>query len=305
MKIDFLIVGQGIAGSMLCHFLLQAGKNVLVVDDGHKHAASPASLGLLNPITGRNLNKAWNADVLLPFAKKTYQEFEQLLGQDFYREINSVRLFIDEKQQKRWQKKKDAPEIQPHIVALIHENPCLGQIQNPFGGVEIRGSAQVENKKLLHSYREFLVENGAFTQTTVDAGAIILADSEAKWQHVTAANIIFCDGYKSAKNPFFDWLPLFPNKGEALLAKIPNLDIDKIINRGFFIAPNGDGRYRIGATHNWSEIDNKPTERGKEELLTKLSSILESSCKILAHEAGVRPNSSDRKPIIGLHPKHP
>ena len=55
MRTDFLIVGQGVAGSLLAWFLLHAGKSVVVVDDGHKHAASITSLGLINPVIGVRL----------------------------------------------------------------------------------------------------------------------------------------------------------------------------------------------------------------------------------------------------------
>jgi glycine/D-amino acid oxidase-like deaminating enzyme len=305
MNVDYLIVGQGIAGSMLSCFLLQAGKKVLVVDDGHKGAASPVSLGLLNPITGRNLNKAWKADMLLPFAKKTYQALEEKLGLKCYREINSLRLFIDEKQQQRWQKKKDAPEIRPHVVAPIAENPYLGKIVNLYGGVEITGSALVDNKKMLKSYRDDLIGQGAYLQDSVEASKISMGEQEIKWKHIIAAKMIFCDGYKAAQNPFFDWLPVSPNKGEALLVQIPDLTLDKIINKNFFVAPYGDGLFRIGATHNWTEVDNLPSEKGKDELLKKLADAIRLPCKINLHEAGVRPTSSDRKPIIGLHPKYP
>ena len=305
MKIDYFIVGQGIAGSMLSYFLLQAGQKVLVVDDAHESAASPVSLGLLNPITGRNLNKTWKADFLLPFARETYQEIEQLLGQDFYRETNSLRLFSDEKQQKRWQKKKDAREIQPHIVGPIIEDPYAGEVKNPFGGVEIRGSAQVDNKKLLAGYRDFLIESDAYLRHSIELSEISMDSPKIEYKQIAATKMIFCEGYKTTKNPLFARLPISPNKGEALLLEMPDLQIGKTINRNFFIVPYSGGLCRVGATHNWSEIDNLPSEKGKQELLTKLSGILELPFKIIAHEAGVRPSSSDRKPIIGLHPQYP
>lgn len=305
MKVEHLIVGQGIAGSMLSYFLLQAGKKVLVVDDGHKSAASPVSLGLLNPITGRNLNRAWKAEILLPFAKETYRELEKKLDQIFYRKINSLRIFLDEKQQQRWQKKQNQPEIKQYIVEPINENPLSGKIQNPFGGVEMSGSAQVDNKKLLRRYREYLIAQNAFQEANVDVGEIDLSESGVKWQHITAAKIIFCDGYKAATNPFFDWLPFSPNKGEALIARIPDFDLGKIINRSFFVAPHEGDLFRVGATHNWKEHDNLPSEKGKEELTTKLLNLVRLPYEITTHEAGVRPTSRDFKPIIGLHPKHP
>jgi len=51
MMIDFLIVGQGLAGSLLAWELIQRGCSVLVVDKGEENASQVAA-GLINPVTG-------------------------------------------------------------------------------------------------------------------------------------------------------------------------------------------------------------------------------------------------------------
>ncbi|HWB65164.1 MAG TPA: FAD-dependent oxidoreductase, partial [Chitinophagales bacterium] len=68
---DFIIVGQGIAGSMLSWFLLRAGQKVLVIDKYNPSSASNIAAGISNPITGRRFVKTWLADEILPFAAQT------------------------------------------------------------------------------------------------------------------------------------------------------------------------------------------------------------------------------------------
>ncbi|MBK9401089.1 MAG: hypothetical protein IPN36_09585 [Bacteroidetes bacterium] len=63
---DYILRGQGIAGSLLAWFLLQAGKRVLVVDPVRKNTCSKIAAGLIHPVTGRRIVKSWNADVFIP-----------------------------------------------------------------------------------------------------------------------------------------------------------------------------------------------------------------------------------------------
>lgn len=305
LKFDFVIIGQGVAGSLLSWFLLQAGKRVLVVDDGHKHAASITSLGLLNPVIGLRLNKAWRAETLLPFARQTYRQLEQKLNASFCRDVNSLRLFIDKKQRQRWQKKKDAPELQPYIGADIEGDPCNGQIANPHGGVEIKGSASIDTAAFITACRDFLIGQNAYRTGTFSSDDLQFDGERVCWQNVEAAKIIFCDGWRATQNRYFQWLPFSPDKGECLELEIPGLGLGKILNRGFFLAPARGDRYRLGATHDHSTFDNIPTETAKAELLAKLKGIVPAPTRVLAHQAGVRPASQDRKPILGLHPQHP
>ena len=57
MNVDYLVIGQGIAGTWLSYFLLKQGKSVLVIDQWDEHSASHVASGIINPITGRNFVK--------------------------------------------------------------------------------------------------------------------------------------------------------------------------------------------------------------------------------------------------------
>jgi len=63
---DYIIIGQGIAGTVLSHELLKAGKKVLVVDNGFTTSSSMMAAGMWNPILFRKLKKSWKAEELLP-----------------------------------------------------------------------------------------------------------------------------------------------------------------------------------------------------------------------------------------------
>ena len=66
MKVEVVIIGQGIAGSTLALQLLNRGIEFVILDEGSTTGASAVSSGLINPITGRKFVKSWMIDELLP-----------------------------------------------------------------------------------------------------------------------------------------------------------------------------------------------------------------------------------------------
>lgn len=68
--------------------------------------------------------------------------------------------------------------------------------------------------------------------------------------------------------------------------------------------PLGNQLFKVGATYEWDQLNDIPSEEGKFELTKKLNSIISSPYNIVSHDAGVRPSVIDRRPVIGAHPKH-
>lgn len=66
-EFDYLIIGQGLAGSILGYTLLERGKKVLVLDEPKFQNCSKIAAGICNPITGRNLVKHGNTKNYLIF----------------------------------------------------------------------------------------------------------------------------------------------------------------------------------------------------------------------------------------------
>jgi flavin-dependent dehydrogenase len=77
METDFLIVGQGLAGTVLSFRLMQLGQKVMVFDTPEQNKSSRVAAGLYNPITGNQMVKTWNADGLFPEIVPTYRQLEQ------------------------------------------------------------------------------------------------------------------------------------------------------------------------------------------------------------------------------------
>ena len=76
MEIDFLLIGQGLAGSALGYRLKKAGFKIKLLDQPDLNQSTKIAAGLYNPVTGRKMVKTWNADQLFPEIEPFYQELE-------------------------------------------------------------------------------------------------------------------------------------------------------------------------------------------------------------------------------------
>jgi glycine/D-amino acid oxidase-like deaminating enzyme len=103
-------------------------------------------------------------------------------------------------------------------------------------------------------------------------------------------------------NPWFNHLPLDGVKGELIIIKAPDLQLDQMVNSSVFILPLGEDVYKVGATYNWDDKSNSPTQDGLEELILKLKEVINCEFELLHHYAGIRPTVKDRKPLVGTHP---
>src|SRR6056297_1929821 len=91
-RVNFLIVGQGLAGATLAHELIQRKKSVLVIDQFHPSSASRVAAGLFNPFVFKWITKSWKAGELIPQLLKTYGDFELLLQKPLLHQNGIVRV---------------------------------------------------------------------------------------------------------------------------------------------------------------------------------------------------------------------
>lgn len=302
----YLIVGQGIAGTLLTYFLLQNGQNVIVIDNFHQNAASKAAAGIINPITGRHYIKSWKIDELLPFAQQTYQELENLLQIQFYNKRNVIRTFANPKEENDWLTHSIEPGYQKYIADRADIGNYKDKTNPAFGYGEVLQGAQVHLPVLISQFRNFLISKKYLIEEVFDFEQLILAKQGIRYKNITADKLIFCEGIKAKENPYFNYLPFHGDKGEALIVRIPNAHFEKILKQQIFIVPLGnDNLYWVGATNHARFNDESPSKEGKNYLLKHLQNLLQIPFEIIDHVSAVRPTVRDRRPFLGLHPQFP
>lgn len=301
-----LIVGQGIAGTLLTHFLLQAGGEVLVIDDAHQGASSRAAAGVINPITGRHYVKSWRVDELLPFARQTYQALEQQLGSRFYHERHVLRTMSSPKEVNDWSLRTLEPNYAPYIAEDAEPGAYARHTTPPLAYGEVLQGAQVNLPLLIQRYQHFLAQENCLQLEWFDFAQLVIQSDGIRYKNHTADRIIFCDGAKAKTNPFFCYLPFHGDKGEALIVRIPGARFEKILKQQIFIVPLGaDDLYWVGATYQRHFANDQPSEYGLNFLQEHLNAVLNIPYEIVEHWAAIRPTVRDRRPLLGLHPRFP
>jgi len=153
MNIDFLIIGQGLAGSLLAWQLIQHGHKVIIIDNGLENASQVAA-GLINPVTGMRFVKSADIDTLLPVAKQLYTELADFFQQDFYIEKPMLRIFNSDKERINCEKRAINPDYQ---LYLGDTHRIINPLNTPFGAVTQRQTGYLLTRPLLRCLTDFFI----------------------------------------------------------------------------------------------------------------------------------------------------
>lgn len=300
--IDYLIVGCGLAGISFAEEALQNNKTILVIDNDSQSSSKVAG-GLYNPVILKRFSEVWEAQSQLITMNSFYAQLKFRIATQFDFKMPIFRKFFSIEEQNNWFLASDKPALAPFLSNQLHFKEYKG-ISAPFGYGEVLHTGYVDTSLLLSTYRNYLIQNNWFQQDSFEYDSIIFKETGIQYKDFQAKHIIFAEGFGLHANPFFNQLPLDGTKGELFIIKAPNLDLDVIINTSVFILPLGNDLFKVGATYNWKEKTDLPTEEGKSELMERIQEIISCDFEIISHFAGVRPTVRDRRPLVGTHAIH-
>ena len=334
--LNFLIIGQGLAGTLTGYRLEQAGHTVHYADAPGQTAASDVAAGIVNPITGRRFVKSWMIDELVPRAKALYEELEQLLGRKIWYEQPLIRTLYNRGDLNDWQ----ARSADAGYAAYMEDHPATGSIPTltapVFAYAGVRHAARVDVSGLVLAVRKKLAQEGRLITEKIDyariapllgaaspppdpgpvrhalvphsssgggaaAGAKMVSERQHHYDHV-----ICCEGWRARYNPYFNYLPHGGNKGEVLIVKTKAPVLDRMFKHRVFLVPLANDTYWVGATSENQFADDAPTPSNYNFLKDRLAEILTGTeYEFIGHRAAVRPTVKDRRMFIGQHPEMP
>lgn len=297
--VDYIIVGCGLAGISFAEQALN-NNNTIVVFDNDSQKSSRIAGGLYNPVILKRFSEVWQAEEQLIEMKRFYKKVEDKLAIQFDFPKPILRKFFSIEEQNNWFAASDKRGLAPFLSPKLVTKKYSG-IDSPYNYGEVLHTGYVDTASLLKEYKKYLENSNSIRYEAFDYSSLKIDTDTVTYNGITAKHIVFAEGFGIHQNPFFSFLPVDGTKGELFIIEADDLKLDVILNTSVFILPLGANRYKVGATYNWKDKTDLPTEEGKLELLERIREIIDCDFKIIEHFAGVRPTVYDRRPLIGTH----
>ncbi len=299
----YLIIGQGLAGSILSCMFEEAGIDFMCADMPGFSKCSLVAAGVYNPISLKRMIFTEKAELALPVAEEFYRKQELLSGMTMFHEVPMVKFFGEEQEKKHWLEKAHSL-LKGYISDEILTNAYGPGFKHQHGYAKIVRAGYLNVLAFLAATNQRLQKQerllgGVFDHRTLQV------EQKIKWRGIQFDKVVFCEGHLIRKNPRFSFVEMKPVKGEILQVKIPGLNLFEIINKGVYIVPLGSDLYKVGSTYEWEDLSEKPTQEARQKLEKQLGEILDLPFEVLDQDAGIRPAVIDRRPVIGTHPDDP
>ncbi len=301
-KLDYIVVGFGLAGMAFCDQLERHNKS-FVVFDANLPSASKVAAGLINPVILKRYTIPWKGDEQFDAALSFFKSVSDKLGIDFVDVLAIHKVFSSAEDQNNWFEASDKPILNRFLSDELIKSSDT--VKAPYGKGLVLESVRIQITDLLKAYAERLRSKNSFIAASFDYDQLKIFDSGlVQYEDFQAKHIVFAEGFGLKNNPFFNRLPLVGNKGEYLIVKASELQIQVAVKSTFFIIPLGDDLYKVGATFNWEDKDSEPSQSSLKELRAYLDKILKCTYEVVDQQAGVRPTTGDRRPLLGKHPQY-
>ena len=303
MKVDCIIVGQGVSGSFLSWYLIKAGKKVVVIDGSQPYSASKVASGVINPVTGRRIVSTWMIETLLPFALEAYTEFGKNLGASIISQKNILDFHPTPQMKLAFDKRQ--PVESKYLRYPENEKQYKQYFDYPFGAGEINTCYLIDLNLLLSGWRNKLKEQGNLLEEVFDVNELSFSDTRfVRYKNISAEKTIFCDGTKGFDSPYFNLLPYAKNKGEVVIVEIKGLPRTNIYKHGLSLVPWKNDLWWVGSTYEWNFKDLLPSVAFRKNVEQLLRHWIKLPFEIVDHIASERPANLERRPFVGFHPKY-
>ncbi|MFI1771995.1 NAD(P)/FAD-dependent oxidoreductase [Thalassobellus citreus] len=299
MNVDYIIVGIGLAGISFCEQLKANNKSFIVFDDKSQQSSTVAG-GLYNPVVLKRFTSVWKSKEQLGIALPMYKRLEEVLNVKLDYKTPVYRKFASLEEQNDWFAASDKPKLTEYLSTDIIKNENES-ITASFGFGKVLKTGRIDVKTLMNAYKFDLLKKNLFFEESFNYDDLKVEEDTIRYKNITSKYIVFAEGFGVVKNPYFNKLPLVPTKGELLVIHAPKLKIDYVLKAGVFLIPLGNDLYIVGATYEWEDTTNKTTVKAKEELLSKLDTLISCNYKVVKQVAGIRPTVKDRRPLVGQH----
>ncbi|MAQ47440.1 MAG: hypothetical protein CMD27_00985 [Flavobacteriales bacterium] len=303
MKVDFIIIGQGIAGTCFAFELLQKNKTFIIIDKQDDNTPSKVALGIYNPLILKWFTKPWHIDHQISFFYKFFNSFQSFFCKNIMFDTGIYKFLKTPYDQNTWLTKSMSPKRKKYMSSELFKLENKSLIYNEFYGL-VKSAGRIDIPLFLKTFRNFCITNKCIVNELFNYDHLTIKKDHVKYNDITSSNIIFCEGPAVINNPFFNWIKLKPTKGDLLHIKCKNLNLDKILHASLLFIPLGGEIYSIGATYDWSQDDTLNTSNARERIISIFEKNVNLPYTIIDQKSGIRPSTFDRRAFVGSHPDH-
>jgi glycine/D-amino acid oxidase-like deaminating enzyme len=301
--LELLVVGQGLAGSLLAWDLIERGANFRILDGQLAHAAHRASAGMINPVSGPKRNRPWAWDSYFPLAARRYRELEKHfdLKAPLLHDLELLACFRDAADRERSLPRIAAREHGKFIAALHEPGLFAPAIADEFGSYELRGGLRFDVREFVALSTEEFRRRGLLIEDEFEPAELAVRSEGLIWKGWRAEQLVLATGYRAAATPWFADIPWRISRGETIdLALETEAPLPRNgVNRKEWLLGVAEDRARVGALFDWREPEAGPTAAGRQHLLEAAARLGAAGRRLVDHRAGTRAGGIDWRPYLG------
>ena len=303
-NVDLAVIGFGLAGATLAWQAHERGLSVLIIDDADANAASRVAAGLVTPVTGGKLKPQPDFSALAARVRAHYGRVAEGTGVKSYRARPALRFLTEPRELEALA----AIERDGNALLQAFAKPVPDGISADGTPVLMADAGRLAIGDYVDSLRRFFAARGQVIAATVDAASVSASDVGVRIDSlgVSAANAVFCRGYRDHDNPLFPDLGWRAAKGQILELDCPGFERRYTLHgRGIWMTAASDTTVLAGATYEWDALDATVTDEARDKLEASLRQLIELPYTVIDQRAAVRPIVEGRMPVIGRSPQSP
>ena len=170
-NVDCVIIGQGLAGSVLALTLQKNNLSYVIIDDNNDYTSSKAAAGIMHPLSFKRLILSWDAHEFIPFSQSFYDSINDVLGSQVYSPVRMIRIFSSLEEQNNWfSKAADYPynNILKDTKNILNEY----KIMCPYGHGLVNYCGRLNVQLFLKLCKQYFKSSKTYLQSSIKPSEI-------------------------------------------------------------------------------------------------------------------------------------
>jgi len=296
VQVDYIIVGGGFAALFFAHQLLKNNKT-FVLYSNNRTSASHISAGVCNPVILKRFSTFWKSEEQMQFLESFFAEVKTYTSKNYLINEPVARIFHNESEKTQWIRNSNKETLKPYLNNTFTK---LQSVENDFETGIVDKSCRLDVENFFNDFFNYLDKNENLISENFNYKSLDTTNSQYK--NYQFKNIVFCEGVNIKNNPYFENIPVLPNKGHCLEVKIDEPIDPYIIKKKHFLFSLSDNRFYYGGTYDRLDETSDINQEFVDELKNGLKEFYKKDFAVTKIKTAFRATVDDRKPILGTHP---